>query len=209
MNRIDRKFLKLLIVIVCVTLVAFLMVDLLPGDVAYEIAGPGATVEELKEIQHNLGLDRNVINRYLSWFAKVCQGDLGTSYITHEVVFDAIVTRLPVTIELLLVAQIIALILAIPCGIICGYKPHSKIDHFIGSVAFGFMSIPIFILSIVFIYLFALKLGWLPATGYVPLSDGFWKNIQSFILPGLSIALVEWVPLMRVLRSDFSCTILA
>lgn len=207
MNRFLRKLLKLLIVIICVTWFTFLMVDFLPGDVAYELAGQNATMEEVQEIKEKLGLDRNILIRYLEWFAKICQGDLGKSFLTQEIVLDAIFTRLPVTVELMLISQIFALLLAIPCGILCGYKANSKIDSFLGSIAIGCMSIPIFVISLVFIYLFALKLGWLPATGYVPLSDGFWNNLKSFLLPGLSIALVEWVPLMRVLRSDMIATL--
>ena len=207
MNVIIKRLFKFLLVIVSVSLITFLMVDRLPGDMTYQIAGPGATPEEIRELQQELGLDRNVMHRYLSWLSRVSQGDLGISAVTGENVADAIISRLPVTLELLLISQMMALALAIPCGIISAYKAHSRIDRVIGSIAFGFMSIPIFILAIVFIYLFALKLEWLPATGYIPLSDGFWGNIQSLLLPSLSIALVEWVSLTRVLRSDMIATL--
>lgn len=129
------------------------------------------------------------------------------SPVTGEVVWDAIQERLPVTIELMLISQTIALLLAIPLGILCAYKAYSRFDQLTGFLAFGFMSAPVFVLSLVFIYLFALKLEWLPATGYVPLHRGILENIQSLLLPGLSIALVEWVPLMRVLRSDMISTL--
>ncbi len=207
MNPISKKILKLVIVMICVTWFTFLMIDFLPGDAAYEIAGKNATIEEVKEIQEELGLNKNVFIRYLGWLGKVCQGDLGVSSVTQEVVLDAIFERLPITIELMLISQIFALSLAIPLGIISAYKAHSKFDNILGAIAFGFMSTPVFVMSLMFIFLFALKLGWLPATGYVPLSHGFWKNIHSFILPSLSIALVEWVPLMRVLRSDMIATL--
>ncbi len=207
MNRFLKKLLKLSLVLICVTWFTFLMIDLLPGDAAYEIAGENASIEDVQAIQEELGLNRNIFIRYLAWFTKVCQGDLGVSSLTQEVVLDAIFARLTVTVELMLVSQIFALSLAIPLGIISAYKAHSKFDNLLGAIAFGFMSTPVFVMSLMFIYLFALKLGWLPATGYVPLSDGYWKNIQSFILPGLSIALVEWVPLMRVLRSDMIATL--
>ncbi len=194
-------------VMLCVTWFTFLMIALLPGDEAYEIAGENASIEEIQEIQEALGLNQNILIRYLDWLAKVCQGDLGVSSITQEVVLDAIISRLPVTLELMVVSQVFALCLAIPFGLISAYKAHSKFDGFLGAIAFGFMSIPVFVMSIIFIYLFSLKLRWLPATGYVPLSEGFWENIRSFILPGLSIGLVEWVPLMRVLRSDMIATL--
>ncbi|MDD9301712.1 MAG: ABC transporter permease [Desulfobacter sp.] len=207
MNRFLKKLLKLLLVVLCVTWFTFLMIDLLPGDAAHEIAGENASIEEVSEIQEQLGLNKNIIARYFRWVARVFQGDLGVSSITQEVVAEAILARLPVTIELMLVAQFFALFLAVPLGIISAYKANSGFDDLLAGLAFGFMSTPVFVMSIMFIYFFSLKLGWLPATGYVPLSQGFLKNIQSFILPGLSIALVEWVPLMRVLRSDMIATL--
>lgn len=194
-------------VMLCVTWFTFLMIALLPGDEAYEIAGENASIEEIQEIQEALGLNRNILIRYLDWLAKVCQGDLGVSSLTQEVVLDAIISRLPVTLELMVVSQVFALCLAIPLGLMSAYRAHSTFDNILGAIAFGVMSIPVFVMSILFIYLFALKLRWLPATGYVPLSEGFWENIRSFILPGLSIGLVEWVPLMRVLRSDMIATL--
>jgi peptide/nickel transport system permease protein len=81
------------------------------------------------------------------------------------------------------------------------------VDKTFTSIAFATMSVPVFVMAIVLIYLFALKLPWLPATGYVPLSDGLWPNIRSFLLPALSLAMVEWVALMRVLRSDMISTL--
>lgn len=185
-----------------VSAVTFLMMELLPGDVAYDIAGFDASVADIEAIREKLGLDRHIIIRYGEWLSGVLKGNLGKSHRTHENVASAILSRLPVTIELMLITQIIALAMAIPLGIISAYRPRSKLDRCIGFAAFGFMSIPVFVMGLVLIYLFAVKLKWLPATGYVPITKGVWANIRSFILPGLSIALVEWVYLMRVLRSD-------
>ena len=202
MNRMGSKISKLLLVSLFVTAITFLMLDLLPGDAAYEIAGKNATQEEIDEIREDLGLNAPLVLRYLAWLGRIFQGDLGTSAVTQEVVWDAILSRLPVSIELMLISQILALIIAVPLGVICAWKAHSRLDGLVGTIGFGFMSTPVFVLSLVFIYLFALKLGWLPATGYVPFSQGVLENMRSMILPGLSIALVEWVPLMRVLRND-------
>lgn len=207
MYRLTRQIVKLIIVVLIVTWFTFLLIDLLPGNVAYEIAGQGAALEEVMEIQTELGLDKNVFLRYGDWLVRVFRGDLGVSYVTSDTVLWAILDRLPVTIELLLVSQCLALALAIPIGIASAYRAQSPFDIVAGAVSFIFMSTPIFVLSIVFIYLFAIQLQWLPATGFVPLSEGLWKNLQSLILPGLSIALVEWVPLMRVLRSDMIATL--
>lgn len=183
------------------------MVDLLPGDVAYDIAGLEASPADVEAIREELGLNRNMLVRYGEWLLHAIHGDLGKSFCTHEKVVDAVLTRLPVTLELMLLSQVLALILAVPTGIISAYRARSHLDKTLSATAFGFMSVPVFVMALVLIYLFALKLRWLPATGNAPLSAGLWKNIRAFILPALSIALLEWAPLMRVLRSDMISTL--
>jgi peptide/nickel transport system permease protein len=207
MKFLGKKFLRLIAVVLAVTALTFLMVNFLPGDVAYEIAGPNAALEDVKAIQEELGLNKNIFLRYVNWLGCLVSGDLGTSFRTHRPVLDEILSRLPVTIELLILSQILALALAIPSGIISGYKAQTGVDKALSSTAFAMISIPIFVLALVLIFVFALKLKWLPATGYTPISDGLWLNLRGFILPALSIALVEWVPLMRVLRSDMIATL--
>ncbi len=207
MKFIGKRFFHLLAVVLAVTAITFLMVDLLPGDVAYNIAGQDATLEDIQAIQKELGLDQPIVLRYMTWLQKVISGDLGVSYLTHEPVGHTIVSRLPVTLELIVFAQCIALMLTIPCAIMCAYRPQSLIDKSITTVAFTTMSAPIFVMATVLIYLFAIKLQWLPATGYVPPNENVLLNLRSFILPAFSIALVEWVPLMRVLRSDMISTL--
>ncbi|MCP4682142.1 MAG: ABC transporter permease, partial [Desulfobacterales bacterium] len=91
--------------------------------------------------------------------------------------------------------------------IISSFKSGMTIDKTINTLAFSLMSIPTFIMSLLLIFFFSLKLNWLPATGYVPWSDGLWANFKSFMLPGISIALVEWGYLMRILRSDMIATL--
>lgn len=207
MMHIGKKFLHLMTVVFAVTFLTFLMIDLLPGDAAYGIAGPEATIDDIHALQEELGLTENIVSRYFRWLSRAVSGDLGTSYFSHESVLTTIVSRLPVTVELMLFAQLIAITLTLPCAILCAYKPQSGIDKSLTGIAFTTMSMPIFVMALVLIYLFAVKLQWLPATGYVPLNEDLWLNIRSLILPAFSIALVEWVPLMRVLRSDMITTL--
>ncbi len=202
-----KKLLRLIAVVFAVTALTFLMVNLLPGDVAYTIAGQDATPEFLEAIREDLGLNRNIFTRYAEWLADVAQGKFGKSLQTHEPVLEAIFSRLPVTIELIILSQVFALMLAVPAGIISAYKAGTPIDKTINSTAFGMISIPNFVMALVLILLFSLRLRWLPATGYVPLSEGLLANLRSFILPAFSIAMLEWVPLMRVLRSDMIATL--
>lgn len=207
MTFFGKKFAHLLLVVFIVSVLSFLLVDLLPGDIAYELAGYETTPEEIEALREQLGLNDHVVLRYGRWLTGVLQGDLGLSLLNHEPVWEAITARLPVTLELLLVAQFFALLLALPAGIFAAYKTETNSDRALGSLAFGLVSIPSFAMAMLLIFIFALQLKWLPATGYTPLSEGLWANLKGFILPALAIALAEWVPLMRVLRSDMIMTL--
>jgi peptide/nickel transport system permease protein len=202
-----RQLFRFLLVLLAVTAITFLMVHLLPGDVAYTIGGESASAEDIRAIQKDLGLDRGLGVRYCAWLGRVLKGDLGRSYLTREPVLDAICARLPVTLELLILSQLLALLLALPTGIISAYRSGSRTDRLISAGGFATISVPSFVMSLLAIYLFSVKLRWLPATGYIPLSEGLWANLKSFMLPALSIALIEGVVLMRVLRSDMITTL--
>jgi peptide/nickel transport system permease protein len=207
MRFIWKKIIGLILVVLAVTALTFLMVNLLPGDVADMIGGQGSSQKDIQSIREDLGLDRNILLRYVTWLGHLIQGDLGQSYLTQESVLRVILTRLPVTVELLVISQFFTLLLALPAGILSAYRNGSFLDRLISIGGFATLSIPSFVMALVGIYLFAIQLRWLPATGYTPLSYGFWANIRSFILPALSIALIEWVVLMRVLRSDMITTL--
>jgi peptide/nickel transport system permease protein len=202
-----RRLVHLAVVVFAVTTLTFLILNLLPGDVAYHTVGAEALQEDVEAVREELGLNRSIFARYADWLKNVASGDLGTSHRSREPVAQMLIARLPVTAELLLLSQIIALSLAVPLGILCASRAETAIDALVGSTAFAMISIPSFVMAIVLIYCFSLKLGWFPATGYVPLSEGFLPNIKSFILPSLSIGLVEWVTLMRVLRADMITTL--
>ena len=207
MRSIWKKILRLILVVLAVAALTFLVVNILPGDVADMIGGQGASPEDIQAIREELGLDRNVPVRFFLWLGHLIRGDLGQSYLTRESVLHTILTRLPVTVELLVISQLFTLLLALPAGIFSAYRSGSVLDRLISAGGFATLSIPNFVMALVGIYLFAIQLHWLPATGYVPFTYGFWANIRSFILPALSIALIEWVVLMRVLRSDMISTL--
>jgi peptide/nickel transport system permease protein len=202
-----QKIIRLLFVLLAVSAITFMMVNLLPGDVAYIIGGEDSTPEDIMAIRDEFGLDKNIIVRYFGWLANILRGDFGESYLTREPVLAAISSRLPITIELILISQFIALALALPAGIYSAYRNNTFIDRIISGCGFATLSIPSFVMALLLIFVFALQLRWLPATGYIPLSEGLWQNLRTFLLPSLSIALIEWVPLMRVLRTDMIVTL--
>jgi peptide/nickel transport system permease protein len=207
MRFIGFKLLRLIGVVVAVSSLTFFMVALLPGDLAYELAGDEATPEQIAMIRAELGLNEPIGWRFIDWVGKLLHGDLGRSFRSDEPVTEAILSRLPVTLELLFLSQVFALALAIPAGVYTAYRAGGRLDRLLGSLGFAMISVPVFVLAILLIYFFALRLGVLPATGYEPLSEGLWANLRTFLLPSLSIALVEWVPLTRILRSDMIATL--
>jgi peptide/nickel transport system permease protein len=207
MRYLQRKLIRLVCVVLAVTTLTFLMVNLLPGDIAYLVAGLDASPQEIAGIRHDLGLDRPLPVRYFDWLAGLLRGDFGVSMRTSEPVGEAILSRLPVTVELMVLAQVIAVALAVPLGVLCAYRQNRWVDRVVTVGAFAMISVPPFVMALVLIFVFALRLGVLPATGYVPLSEGLWPNLRTFILPALSLALIEWVSLMRLLRNDMIVTL--
>jgi len=192
----------LLVVLFAVTFVTFILVNVLPGDIAYDIAGLDASEAEVQAIRLDLGLDRPAVVRYIEWLGGVLTGDWGQSYRTGEPVIEAIMSRFPVSLELVIIAQIMALLLALPLGIISALRANSRFDRIVTTAGFFCLAVPNFMMAIILIYIFGLWLHWLPVTGYESLSEGLWANLRNFILPALSFALAEWTLLARVLRSD-------
>src|SRR6266403_2431689 len=204
---VARRLLYLAPVLIAVSLLTVLIASLLPGDLAYVILGDQATPEKVEALRRDMGLDQPVWWRYISWLGHVLQGDFGRSFRTGQTVLQAVTERLPVSIELMLLAEIIGLAIGVPLAIACAVRSGSAFDRFMTGSAFGMLSVPAFLSAILLIYLFAVELRWLPATGYVPFGEDAIGNLRSFLLPALTLALGEWPVLMRVLRSDMIATL--
>jgi peptide/nickel transport system permease protein len=204
---VARRLVYLLPVLVAVSLLTFLIASLLPGDLAYVILGDQATPEKVAALRHDMGLDHPLWWRYISWLGHVLEGDFGRSFRTGQTVLQAVAERLPVSFELMLLAELGALVIGIPLAIACAVRSGSAFDRFMTGTAFGMLSVPAFLSAILLIYLFAVELRWLPATGYVPFAEDPIGNLRCFVLPSLTLALGEWPVLMRVLRSDMITTL--
>ena len=204
---VARRLLYLVPVLIAVSLLTFLIASLLPGDLAYVILGDQATPEKVAALRHDMGLDEPIWWRYLSWLGHVLQGDFGRSFRTGQTVLQAVAERLPVSLELMVLAELGALAIGIPLAIACAVRSGSAFDRFMTGSAFGMLSVPAFLSAILLIYLFAVELRWLPATGYVPFEEDPIGNLRNFLLPALTLALGEWPVLMRVLRSDMIATL--
>jgi peptide/nickel transport system permease protein len=198
---------QLVVVLFVVSVVAFLLLNHLPGNPVITLLGPAATPQAVHLLTIQLGLDKPAWLRYFIWVGNAFQGNLGSSYVNHQPVLTAIEYRLPVTIELLVLSQIIALALAIPLGIISALRPSQFVDRLSSGAAFGLLSVPGFILAELLVYLFAVRYNLFPATGYVQLTDDPLGNIRSLTLPALTLGLGSMAVYMRVLRTDMIATL--
>ena len=204
---VGRRLVYLLPVLLAVTLLTFLVASLLPGDLASTILGDQATPEKVAALRAQMGLDLPIWQRYGIWLWDVLHGNLGRSFRTGETVWNAVTARLPVSLELMAITVVLALVIAIPLAILCAVKSGTAVDRFFTGLAFGKLSLPSFMVAILLIYLFAVELNWLPATGWVPFGEDPVANLRSFILPAFTLAFAEWPVLMRVLRSDMIATL--
>src|SRR3954464_5530819 len=204
---IGQRLLYLVPVLLAVSLLTFLIASLLPGDLAYVILGDQATPEKVEALRRDMGLDQPIWWRYLGWLGHVLQGDFGRSFRTGQTVLQAVSERLPVSLELMLLSEIVGLAIGVPLAIACAVRSGSSFDRFMTGTAFGMLSVPTFLSAILLIYLFAVELRWLPATGYVSFQEDPLGNLRFMVLPALTLALAEWPGIMRVLRSDMIATL--
>jgi len=207
MRFVRRKIVQLLLVLLAVTFLSFLMLNLLPGDTAQVICGLGGGQECVDQKTEELGLDKPLPVRYVNWLGDALTGDLGASARNQQPVWEAIKQRLPVTLELLFYSQFIALVVSIPVAIIAAQRAGGIFDRVSTSVAFALLSIPNFILAIVLILIFAVRLKWFPATGYVDFMDNPAENLKDLFLPALTLAVAEMATYMRLLRTDLIATL--
>src|SRR4029079_12076965 len=134
---VGRRLVYLLPVLFAVTLLTFLIASLLPGDLAYTILGDQATPEKVPALRAQMGLDLPIWQRYLLWLWDVLHGDLGRSFRTGETVLAAVADRLPVSLELMVIAEVMGLLVAIPLAILCAVRNGSATDRFLTGLAFG------------------------------------------------------------------------
>jgi peptide/nickel transport system permease protein len=204
---IARRVVPAIVVLFVVSVLSFFLINLLPGDPCISILGPSATTQARAQCRHDLGLDKSLPARYGQYVSNAFQGNLGKSYLNGQTVGKAIKQALPVTIEVLIVSQLIALLVAVPLGILAALRPNGVFDQLSTGAAFGLLAIPAFMLGVLLVYLFAVTFHIFPATGYTPLTQNFGQNLRSVILPSLTLALGSLAVYMRVLRTDMIATL--
>jgi len=206
----------MLAVLFVVTFLTFGLVRVLPGDPAISIIGTTqeqaakdpATRQRVEELRERLDLDEPVHVAYALWLKQLLiDRDLGYSEIRSTEVSELLGTALPRSILLMVYSIVLSLILAIPLGILAAYRQGGWMDKALSSTAFGLISLPSFIIAILLVYVFAIQLDWLPASGVVDFSDDPVEHFRSYLLPALALALPQAAVYMRVLRTDMIATL--
>ena len=198
---LGRRLLATIPLLFLVSLVVFALVHALPGDPAVLFLGEEADPETLARFRVRLGLDRPLVAQYAAWLGRALRGDLGRSLRTNQPVAEAILERLPVTLELLVAALSVSLALAIPMGIVSAVKRNSGVDLVSTVFALVGFAMPGFWLGIILIYVFALLLRWLPPSGWVPLPASVPQNLLSLVLPAFTLGTALAALVTRQLRS--------
>ena len=199
---IIRRLIQTIFVLILVSFIAFSLLHIIPGDPVVTMLGTEASQAQIDMLRHELWLDRSLIVQYLHWFINMVQGDFGKSITYRESVAGLITSRLPVTFHLGFLALIISTLISIPAGVLSAVRRGSLLDSVITVMANIGMAVPLFWLGIIGIYLFALKLGWLPVQGYASPFSNFWLNTKQIIMPALCLAVVPLASLARQARSS-------
>lgn len=199
---IVKRLLLAIPTLLLVSIMVFALQKLLPGDPVLAMAGEERDPEVIAQLREAYHLNDPLPSQYFYWMGNALRGDLGESLRTKEPVTSLIASKLPVTLELSLMAMIIALVIGINMGIIAAVRKDTWVDHTSNFVALSGISVPHFWLGILLILLFSVHLQWLPASGYVPLSESIPQNLKTLLLPALVLGTGLAATLMRHTRAS-------
>jgi len=197
-----RRLVSAVPVLILVSLISFVLIWLVPGDAASELAGPGATTAELARIRMDLGLDQPVWMQALHWYRNLLSGDLGHSLLLNRSVAQAVLERLPVTLSLTAYALVLTVLIGVLCGTIAALRRNTWVDQAVMMGALFGLSLPDFWLGLVGIYVFAVALGWFSAGGYIPFTEDPMGWLRTTTLPAAALAITQVGLLARMTRSS-------
>jgi peptide/nickel transport system permease protein len=201
-SHIAKKLFEMIPILLLVSIILFAIINMLPGDAAMAVMGESFNKEDLAKTRSELGLDKPIYVRYADWLGKVVHGDLGRAIKSHQPVKEIIAQRLPVTVELTLLAMLISTLLAVPAGIFAALRRNSSWDVANGVVSMIGIAMPPFWMGILLILLFSVWLGWLPSSGYVSFFKNPAKNLQHLAMPAFTIGFAFAATIMRQTRSS-------
>ena len=209
MSQVAKRLAQMVLVLVLVTSGTFFLLNLLPGDPAAAILGQSATPEALAQLRQQLGIDGPILPRFLKWAGNALQGDLGTSLRDGERVTDAIRQRLPNSLQIMLMTQVLSLVVAVSAALWAAARPGSRRDRSLSRASFTMLATPEFVVALFLLIIFAKQLQWLPAADFVPFAEDPVRNLRALVLPVFSLAIPLSGVYFRVLRNDLVQTMAA
>jgi len=202
------RLLKLLAVVLAVSFLTFSLTKLLPGDPIVVILGPQSSNPEVRAaVSEDLGLDKPFLVQYGTYLKNAATGDLGRSYTSKFETTTLLAQKLPASLELMILAQVLSLLISIPLAMYSAYRANSRADKAITTTTFGLISLPGYAFAVFLVYMFALQLKWFPAVGYTKLSTSIVDNLRSIALPVTVLVAGLTAVYTRLLRSDLIATL--
>ncbi|TNC23597.1 ABC transporter permease [Amycolatopsis alkalitolerans] len=197
-----RRLLMAIPIVLGVSILTFLVLSLIPGNAAQLLLGPEATPQQIAALNHQMGLDQPAVQRYLHWLGGAIHGDLGNSLVSGQPVTGELGSRLAVSGELVGLAFVISLGLAIPVALLAAYRPNKLIDRVSMFISITGLSVANYVFALLLVLLFAVQLTVFPAIGFVPVGQGLGENLRSLFLPAVAIAFPLFCFYTRFLRGD-------
>lgn len=197
-----RRAAALIPVLIVVAIVTFLLIHLMPGDAAAVMLGPEATPKQVETLRESLGLNQPLYIQFFTWVGNALQGDLGQSVFIGLPVAAVIEAALAPTINLAIFAEVIAILVGVPAGIIAARKQGTGTDQTVMVGALLGISVPSFLLGLFLMLIFAVLLGWLPVAGYSPLEDGVFEMLKYLFLPAIALGSMQAALIARMTRTS-------
>jgi peptide/nickel transport system permease protein len=191
-----------LVTLFLITVIVFAGVRMIPGDPARVMAGTEADAAGLEEIRQKYGLRDPLPVQYAKWLGLALRGDLGESIRTRDSVLRLVGQKLPITLQLAAYSLLVALVIAVPVGVLAAVRRNTAWDYIASSVSLCGLSIPNFWLGIMLILLLSVRLHWLPASGFVPFLEDPWANLQRLLMPAVVLGTALAAVLMRQTRNS-------
>lgn len=188
--------------LLAVSILTFALLEAMPGDPARNMAGMDATPAEVEAVRHQLGLDRPPIERYVTWLGGFVTGNLGTSSVSGQSVSSLLADRMPVTVELVVLAFVVSLAVALPIALMAARRPGGVFDRVVMVISMTLLAVPNYVMALLLVLVFAVVLHALPAIGYVPIGESLIGNLRSVTLPVLALGLPIACFYARFLRGD-------
>jgi peptide/nickel transport system permease protein len=199
---IVRRLLSVVPVLLFVAVLVFMLLRLVPGDPAANIAGDTATDEQVQQIRERMGLEKPVVTQFVIWLGNVVRGDFGESFFFRKQVSELIQQRLEPTLALGACALVLAVSIAVPLGVLAAFRQGTWLDRMVMGLSVLGFSVPIFVLGYGLVYVFSVQLDWLPVQGYSRIADGFWPFLERLILPSVALGTAYIALIARITRTS-------